>query len=77
MNSITYSEARNNLATLISEVIGKKEPVIITQRNGNAAVLVSLDEYQRLQERAAHPFNADEWFGAELARTDVGEWGKR
>lgn len=50
MDAISYTEARNNLAATLERVTQDHEPVIITRRNGEAAVLVSLADYNAWQE---------------------------
>ena len=52
MKSITYSEARENLANTINRVCEDNAPVIITRRRDQAVVVLSLAEYESLQETA-------------------------
>jgi len=52
MKSITYTEARENLANTINRVCEDNAPVIITRRRDQAVVVLSLAEYQSLQETA-------------------------
>jgi len=52
MKSITYTEARENLATTINLVCEDNAPVIITRRRDQAVVVLSLAEYESLQETA-------------------------
>ena len=52
MKSITYTEARENLATTINRVCEDNAPVIITRRRDQAVVVLSLAEYESLQETA-------------------------
>ncbi len=50
MNAITYTEARENLATTIKKVCRDHDPVIITRKRENSVVMMSLDDYESLQE---------------------------
>lgn len=52
MKSITYTEARENLANTINRVCEDNAPVIITRRRDQAVVVLSLSEYESLQETA-------------------------
>lgn len=50
MNAITYTEARENLATTIKKVCRNHDPVIITRKREDSVVMMSLDDYESLQE---------------------------
>lgn len=50
MDAISYTEARNNLAATLDRVTRDHEPVIITRRSGESAVLISLADYNAWQE---------------------------
>jgi antitoxin YefM len=52
MKSITYSAARENLASTIDEVCRSRAPVTITRNRDQAVVLLSLEEFQGLEETA-------------------------
>src|SRR5262245_50548931 len=52
VKSITYTEARENLAKTINRVCEDNAPVIITRRRDQAVVVLSLAEYESLQETA-------------------------
>ena len=61
MDKITYSDARANLAKTMDRVCSEHVPVIITRRNAGAVVLLSLRDYQGLEETAyllSSPANA-------------------
>lgn len=47
MQAVNYTTARNNLKSLIDEVCEKHEEVIITTKNDQSVVMMSLDEYNR------------------------------
>ena len=42
MNTVTYSEARQNLAKTMQEVVENHEPVLITRAKNEDCVLISL-----------------------------------
>jgi antitoxin YefM len=50
MQAITYSEARNNLAHHLDRVVDDCDFTVITRRSGEAAVLMSLREFESWQE---------------------------
>jgi len=50
MNAITYTAARENLASTMDRVCEDCDPVIITRNRNQAVVMMSLDDYESLQE---------------------------
>ena len=50
MNVISYSEARNNLKSLLDQVADDARHTIIHRRDGEDAVVMSLDSYNNLME---------------------------
>ena len=52
MKSITYSAARENLASTINRVCEDQAPIVITRNRDQAVVMLSLAEYESLQETA-------------------------
>lgn len=52
MNAITYTAARENLASTMDRVCVDHDPVIITRNRDQAVVMLSLDDYESLQETA-------------------------
>ena len=61
MRIVTYSEARQNLATMLDHVVDDAEEVVVTRPGRDAAVIISLREYEPLKETAylmATPANA-------------------
>ena len=67
MKSITYTEARENLANTINRVCEDNAPVIITRRRDQAVVVLSLAEFESLQETAhllRSPANAKRLFSS-------------
>ncbi|MEO6624561.1 MAG: type II toxin-antitoxin system prevent-host-death family antitoxin [Burkholderiaceae bacterium] len=52
MDAITYSTARANLARTMDRVCEDHAPLIITRNGEQSVVMVSLDDYQALEETA-------------------------
>jgi antitoxin YefM len=52
VKSITYTAARENLASTINRVCEDQAPVVITRNRDQAVVMLSLAEYESLQETA-------------------------
>ena len=67
MKSITYTAARENLAATINRVCEDHSAVVITRNRDQSVVMVSLAEYEALQETAyllRSPANAKRLLGA-------------
>jgi len=65
MTAITYTAARENLASTMDRVCLDRDPVIITRNRDQAVVMLSLDDYESLQETAyllRNPSNAKRLF---------------
>ena len=61
MNAISYTQARQNLAETMNSVCDGHEPVIITRQKAPAVVMLSLEDYNSIQETAyllGNPANA-------------------
>jgi antitoxin YefM len=52
MKAITYTAARENLASTMDGVCFDHDPVIITRNRDQAVVMMSLEDYESLQETA-------------------------
>lgn len=52
MKAITYTAARENLAATMDKVCEDRDPVIITRKREQAVVMMSLEEYEALEETA-------------------------
>ncbi|OQX07491.1 MAG: antitoxin [Thiothrix lacustris] len=50
MQAVTYSEARNNLATMLDKAVDDHEHIIIIRKSGKNAVLMSLEDFNAWQE---------------------------
>ena len=52
MKAITYTAARESLASTMDRVCADHDPVIITRNRDQAVVMMSLEDYESLQETA-------------------------
>ncbi|WP_231731133.1 type II toxin-antitoxin system Phd/YefM family antitoxin [Sphingomonas sp. CCH10-B3] len=50
MYAISYSEARENLKSVIDQVVADHAPIAITRQRGEGAVLVSQSDWEAIQE---------------------------
>ena len=50
MDAITYTTARANLADTMNRVCDDHEPIIITRNSQQAVVMMSLDDFNALEE---------------------------
>ncbi|MBC6428231.1 MAG: type II toxin-antitoxin system prevent-host-death family antitoxin [Cellvibrionales bacterium] len=67
MNTITYSRARSELAGVMERVCDDHAPVILTRKNSRSVVMMSLEDYQALEETAyllRSPKNAQRLLGS-------------
>ena len=52
MDAISYTTARANLAKTMEKVCNDHAPVIITRKSESPVVMMSLDDYQAMEETA-------------------------
>lgn len=52
MNAISYTAARENLASTMDRVCEDHAPIIITRNRDQAVVMMSLADYEALEETA-------------------------
>ena len=52
MNALSYTLARKNLAKTMKNVCQDHDPVIITRKGNEAVIMISLEDYEALQETA-------------------------
>jgi len=52
MNAISYTAARENLASTMDKVCTDHTPVIITRNRDQSVVMLSLEDYESLEETA-------------------------
>ena len=67
MDAISYSTARANLAKTMDKVCNDHTAIIITRQGDASVVMISLDDYQALEETAyllRSPTNARRLLGA-------------
>lgn len=50
MKAITYTAARESLAATMDRVCSDHDPVVITRNRDQAVVMMSLEDYESLQE---------------------------
>ncbi len=50
MDTINYTVARTNLARTMAKVCADHDPIIITCKSGNPVVMMSLEDYQAMEE---------------------------
>ncbi|AUM01589.1 prevent-host-death protein [Rhodocyclaceae bacterium] len=71
----TYSQAREQLKTLMDRAVDDREVVLVRRRSGEAVAIIAADELQGLMETAhllRSPKNAERLLTA-LARARAGE----
>jgi len=71
----TYSQAREQLKTLMDRAVDDREVVLVRRRSGGAVAMIAADELQSLMETAhllRSPKNAERLLAA-LARARAGE----
>ena len=81
MQSVSYSDARDNLKAMIDKVVADRAPITITRQRGEGAVLISESEWASVEEtlyllrssknaerllEAVRGFEADETRAADL-----------
>lgn len=59
-NSVSVDEFRSNLATILGRVMYGKDKIIIKKYNREAAILLSLDEYEQITDPTKR-FSKKEW----------------
>jgi len=52
MKAITYTAARQNLAKTMEKVCKDHDPVIVTRKTTDSVVIMSLEDYEALEETA-------------------------
>ncbi len=61
MQAISYSEARENLKSVIDKVVADRAPIAITRQRGEGVVIISESEWAGMEETLyllASPANA-------------------
>lgn len=52
MDALPYSIARKNLVKTMERVCDEHEPIIITRKNARSVVMLSIEDYNSIQETA-------------------------
>lgn len=52
MQAISYSTVRKNLVETMERVCDAHDPVIITRRNARSVIMISLEDYNSIEETA-------------------------
>ena len=52
MDAISYTAARENLASTMDKVCSEHAPVVITRNRDQSVVMLSLEDYESLEETA-------------------------
>ena len=74
MDVLTYSDTRANLKEVMDRVVGDRTPVIITRQKAEAVVMVSLADWNAMEETLhllSTPANAES-LRASIAELDAG-----
>lgn len=50
MDSISYTEARRNLAKAMDQACNDNAPVVIKRKGKDSVLMISLEEYQAMEE---------------------------
>ncbi len=75
MDIVTFSEARNNLKSVLDKVVDNSMPTVIFRQRGKSVVVMSKDDYDRLSETAylvSSPANAKR-LRESVAQIDAGK----
>jgi antitoxin YefM len=74
MDIVSYSEARNNLKSVLDRVVANHIPTVIFRQKGQSVVVMSKDDFDRMNETSyllSNPVNAERLRQA-AARMDAG-----
>ena len=67
MEIVTYSETRANLKAVLDRVVDDCVPIVITRQRGKPVVMISMDDWNSMQETRyllSTPNNAKRLLGA-------------
>lgn len=79
METVSYSQLRQNLKAHLDKVCDDRAPLTVTRRNGDPVVVMSLSEYQGLEETLhllSNPANAEHLLRG-IAQADTGQLTER
>ena len=76
MDTVSYSELRQNLKARMDKVCDDHAPLLVTRQNGEPVVMMSLTEYESLEETLhllSDPANV-EHLRESMAQAEAGEF---
>lgn len=79
MGHVSYSDLRQHLARYMDAVCDDREPLVVTRQNARSVVMLSLEEYESMQETLhllRNPANAA-WLLESIAQADAGRAAER
>ena len=79
MEAVTSSDLRANLKHVLDSVVDDRNPVVVTRQRGKPVVMVSLDDWNSMQETMyllSTPNNAERLLSS-IAALDRGEGVER
>lgn len=74
MGPISYTDLRQNLASVMDEVCDSRAPLVITRQKGRPVVMISQEEFESMVETLhllRSPANAD-WLLESIAQANAG-----
>ncbi len=80
METISDVQAEDNLAEIMDRVIRSHLPVMVTREDGDAVVLISLEDYEVMEETAyllQSPKNAQRLLESVLELESGGGWERK
>jgi antitoxin YefM len=75
MDYVSYTELRQNLKKHLDKVCDDRAPLLVTRRKGEALVVMSLTEYEALEETLhllSNPANAERLMKS-IAQAEAGQ----
>ena len=78
MDVINFSETRANLKSVMDQVVRDRTPVVVSRKNGEAVVMVSLADWNATEETTyllSQKFNALR-LGEAITELDAGNGGE-
>ena len=75
MDHVSYTELRQNLKQHLDKVCDDRAPLVVTRRNGEPVVVLSLTEYEALEETLhllSNPTNAERLLRS-IAQAEAGQ----
>ena len=79
MDSLSFTETRANLKSVMDKVVADRAPVAVTRQRGEGVVMISQSEWNSIEETLyllRSPRNAEELLGS-IAELDAGQGKQR